>query len=118
MAYHELAKRKTDSSGVLSPKDYDDVFRSVVGKKTKLRGYYDHKNWSHLKVSQGLDVIGQSEEQAMLKLKIKAMDDKLEDMSDDMNLMRTFIEQKYPGENWRNIVVARKNKEVSIYSPY
>ncbi|BAF17164.2 Os05g0342600 [Oryza sativa Japonica Group] len=114
MAYHELAKRKTDSSGVLSPKDYDDVFRSVVGKKTKLRGYYDHKNWSHLKVSQGLDVIGQSEEQAMLKLKIKAMDDKLEDMSDDMNLMRTFIEQKYPGENWRNIVVARKNKEVDI----
>lgn len=35
-------------------------------------------------------------------------------MSADMTLMRAFIEQKFPGEDWRNIVVAEQNNEVSV----
>nr|XP_015642066.1 uncharacterized protein LOC4341484 isoform X1 [Oryza sativa Japonica Group] len=113
-AYHELAKKKSTSCSGLSSKDYDEVFRRVVGKETKLRGYYDHKNWSQIRVSQGLDVVGQSEEYAMLKLQMNAMENKIEAMSVDMTLMRAFIEQKFPGEDWRNIVVAEQNKEVDI----
>lgn len=50
----------------------------------------------------------------MLKLQMNAMEKKIEAMSADMTLMRAFIEQKFPGEDWRNIVVAEQNKEVSV----
>lgn len=50
----------------------------------------------------------------MLKLQMNAMENKIEAMSVDMTLMRAFIEQKFPGEDWRNIVVAEQNNEVSV----
>lgn len=114
-AYDELAKRKSDNYGIISSKDYDEVFRSVVGKETKLRGYYDQKNWSQIQVSQEVDDIGQSEQQEMLKGAVKAMNNKIEDMSGNMNLMQAFIERKFPGEDWRNMMLAEENNEVSTY---
>jgi hypothetical protein len=118
MAYSELAKRKANKCGKLSPKDYDEVFRSIVGKKTKLQGYYDNSNnWSQVKVSQGVDLTGQSEEHQMLMSAINTMGKQIESMSGEMSLMRAFIKEKYPGEDWRNMVTIGENNDVSIHAP-
>lgn len=118
MAYSELAKRKANKFGKLSPKDYDEVFRSIVGKKTKLQGYYDNSNnWSQVKVSQGVDLTGQSEEHQMLMSAINTMGKQIESMSGEMSLMRAFIKEKYPREDWRNMVTIGENNDVSIHAP-
>uniref|UniRef100_J3KVH3 Transposase Tnp1/En/Spm-like domain-containing protein n=1 Tax=Oryza brachyantha TaxID=4533 RepID=J3KVH3_ORYBR len=53
MVYNELAKRKDTKSGNLSTKDYEEVFRGIVGKETKLQGYYDNNNnWSQENIDE------------------------------------------------------------------
>lgn len=121
MAYKELAKRKGSKSGNLSSKDYEQVFRGIVGKGTKLRGFYDTNNRSQVNIPQGANFIDQSENLESLKQAMEEMGKQIEDMnglmnamSCEMNAVRTFIEPKFPAEDWRNMVVVGENNEVSI----
>lgn len=112
--YEELAKRKTNNNGSLSCKDYSEVFEGVIGKESKLRGYYDDKYWSQVKVSQGLTFVEQSEQEEKLQFALRSMGDNVEDIRDEVKMMRAFMAKKFPGEDWRNAMLAAENDEVTI----
>ena len=57
----ELSKRKLDDNGSLSIEDHSEVSKSLLAKRTKLRGFYHDKYWSHVKVSQGMTFVEESE---------------------------------------------------------
>lgn len=51
----------------------------------------------------------------MLKLEVKEQGNKIKDLTGDVSLMRAFIEQKFPGVDWRNIMVAGVSNEVNNF---
>ena len=82
------------------------MFEGVIGKESKLRGYYDDKYWSQVKVSQGLTFVEQSEQEEKLQFALRSMGDNVEDIRDEMKMMRSFMAKKFPGEDWRNGMLA------------
>uniref|UniRef100_J3ND13 Uncharacterized protein n=1 Tax=Oryza brachyantha TaxID=4533 RepID=J3ND13_ORYBR len=116
MTYNELAKIKDTLCGNLSTKDYEEVFRGIDGKETKLRGYYDNNNnWSQVEFSQGLGVHWESKEYEMLKLLMETMGKQVEVLSHDMNLMCGFIKRKFPAKDWFTMVAAKENNIENIH---
>ncbi|KAL6883229.1 hypothetical protein ACP4OV_010643 [Aristida adscensionis] len=91
VSFEELAKRKERNSGKLSAKDFDEVFDDVVAKESKPRGYYDAKHWSHVKVSQGLTFIAESELERRFKDALNPMQKKVQRMCCTMSRMHAFI---------------------------
>ena len=86
--------------------------KSLLAKRTKLRGFYHDKYWSHVKVSQGMTFVEESERDKKLQFKLRVIGDNVENMQDEFELMRSFIAKKFPGEDYRNVMEATTNNEV------
>lgn len=118
-ANEELKKRKADHNGSLSTDDYSEAFKGALGKKAKLRGYYDEKYWSGVNVSQGITFVGKSD-QENLQFEVRMVKDNVEDVKDDvkdvkgdvkdvkgdvgdvrgqMAMIAAFLAKKFPGES-------------------
>ncbi|KAL6883804.1 hypothetical protein ACP4OV_011218 [Aristida adscensionis] len=108
----ELAKRKERKSGKLSAKDFDEVFDDVVAKESKPRGYYDAKHWSHVKVSQGLTFVAESELERRYKDALNPMEKKVQRMCCTMSRMHAFMVRKFPEDDWRDEMLAEEDDEV------
>ena len=86
--------------------------KSLLAKKTKLRGFYHDKYWSHVKVSQGMIYLEESEGEEV-QFKLRTIGDNVENMKDEFQMMRAFIAKKFPGEDYRNVMEDAENNEVS-----
>lgn len=91
-----------NNNGIISEKDYEQVFDDVVAKESKPRGYYDDKYWSQVKVSQGLAFVDQPEANAIKKQR---------QLINKVERMQAFLERKFPGEDWTGSVTS-ENDEV------
>jgi hypothetical protein len=86
---------------------------SLLAKRTKLRGFYHDKYWSHVKVSQGMTFMDESEQENKDQWKLRAIGDNVENVMDEVRMMRAFMAKKFPGEDYRNLMEAAENDEVS-----
>jgi hypothetical protein len=89
------------------------VSKSLLAKRTKLRGFYHDKYWSHVKVSQGMTFMDESEQENKDQWKLRAIGDNVENVMDEVRMMRAFMAKKIPGEDYRNLMEAAENDEVS-----
>ncbi|KAM0911136.1 hypothetical protein ACQ4PT_013688 [Festuca glaucescens] len=107
--HDELSKRKLDDKESLSPRDDSEVSKTLLAKRTKLQGFYHDKFWSHVKVSQGMTFL----EESHGEFKLRTIGDNVENMMDEFQMMRAFLAKKFPGEDYRDVMEAAENSEVS-----
>ena len=111
----KLEERKKDKNGCLSFSDYTEVFKSVHGEEVKnLRGYYGDKYWSEIKVSHGLTFVQHPEEEGNVQFRLRALGDNVENVTDELAMIRSFLKRKFPTEDLRNEFVTAGSDEVSI----
>ena len=111
----KLEERKKDNNGSLSFSDYREVFKSVHGEEAKkLRGYYGDKYWSEIKVSQGLTFVQHPEKEGNVQFRLRALGDNVENVTDELAMIRSFLKRKFPTEDLRNEFVTAGSDEVSI----
>ncbi|XP_044972468.1 uncharacterized protein LOC123439910 [Hordeum vulgare subsp. vulgare] len=111
----KLEERKNDNNGRLSFSDYGEVFKSVHGEDAKkLRGYYGDKYWSEIKVSQGLTFVQHFENEGNVHLSLRALGDNVENVTDELAMVRSFLKRKFPGEDFRNEFVTMGSDEVDL----
>lgn len=115
----KLKERKKDNDGSLSFKDYKEVFKSVHGEDAKnLRGYYGDTYWSEIKVSLGLTFVEHSEKEETVHFALRALGDNVENMTDEMGMIRSFLKRKFPGEDLGNEFVTIENDEFGISNAF
>jgi hypothetical protein len=85
------------------------VSKTLLAKRTKLRGFYHDKFWNHVKVSQGMTFL----EESHGEFKLRTIGDNVENMMDEFQMMRAFLAKKFPGEDYRDVMEAAENSEVS-----
>ena len=95
----ELPKRALDDNRSISAKDHSGLSESVHAKRSKLRGFYHDKYWSHVKVSQGMAFVEDSVQEKAVQFKLWAIGDNVENMQDEFQMMRAFIAKKFPGDD-------------------
>ena len=78
----------------------------------KLRGYYGDKYWSEIRVSQGLTFVEHSEKEGNGQFALRALGDDVENLTDEMAMVRSFLKRKFPGEDLRNEFVTVGSDEV------
>ena len=67
------------------------------GEEAKeLRGYYDDKYWSGIKVSEGLSFVQHSEKEGNVQFAPWALGDNAENMTVEFAMMRSYVKQKFP----------------------
>ena len=85
------------------------------GEEAKeLRGYYDDKYWSGIKVSEGLSFVQHSEKEGNVQFRLRALGDNVENVTDELAMIRSFLKRKFPTEDLRNEFVTAGSDEVSI----
>nr|XP_051188851.1 uncharacterized protein LOC127302427 isoform X2 [Lolium perenne] len=109
--HDELCKRKLDDKESLSPRDDSEVSKTLLAKRTKLRGFYHDKFWNHVKVSQGMTFL----EESHGEFKLRTIGDNVENMMDEFQMMRAFLAKKFPGEDYRDVMEAAENSEVDLH---
>jgi len=91
------------------------VSKSLPAKRTKLRGFYHDKYWSHVKVSQGMTFLEDTEREERFQFKLRTVGDNVEDIKYEFKMMRAFIAKKFPGEDYRNVMEAVEMNEVDLH---
>lgn len=91
------------------------MFKSVHGEEAKkLRGYYGDKYWSEIKVSQGLTFVQHPEKEGNVQFRLRALGDNVENVTDELAMIRSFLKRKFPTEDLRNEFATAGSDEVSI----
>ena len=57
--------------------------------------------------------VEESQQDKNVNFKLRAIGDNVENMQDEIQMMRSFIAKKFPGEDYRNAMEAAENNEVS-----
>ena len=85
------------------------------GEEAKeFRGYYGVKYWSEIKVSQWLTFVQHPDKEGNVQFALRALGDNVENVTDEVAMIRSFLKRKFPQEDLRNEFVTTVSDKVRI----